>query len=183
MTEKYIGKSYFIDVGDKGLFYYDYVYWAVDKEITTGYPDNTFRPENNCNRAAAVTFLWRLSGEPEPAERASFKDMTGNPDFDKAISWAAENGITTGYEGNLFKPWETCNRAAIVTFLWRYEGKPNPSSTAAFRDMTGNREFDKAISWAAEQGITTGYTDNTFRPWNRCLRLAIVSFLYRYAHL
>ena len=75
------------------------------------------------------------------------------------------------------------NRAAIVTFLWRYAGKPNPSKMAAFSDMTKNSDFDRAISWAAEKGITTGYNDGTIRPWNQCLRLAIVSFLYRYAHL
>lgn len=182
-VEVIVERKLFNDVTNPSLFYYEPVYWAVDEGITTGYDDNTFRPNNNCNRAAVVTFLWRLAGRPMPSKQASFKDMTGNADFDTAISWASENGITTGYEGNLFKPWATCNRAAIVTFLWRYAGKPTPSSMASFKDMTGNLDFDKAISWAAEKGITTGYDDNTFRPWNQCLRLAIVSFLYRYAHL
>ena len=182
-VEVIVERKLFNDVTNPSLFYYEPVYWAVDEGITTGYDDNTFRPNNNCNRAAVVTFLWRLAGRPMPSKQASFKDMTGNADFDTAISWASENGITTGYEGNLFKPWATCNRAAIVTFLWRYAGKPTPSSMASFKDMTGNLDFDKAISWAAEKGITTGYDDNTFRPWNQCLRLAIVSFLYRYANL
>ncbi|MBQ6489952.1 MAG: S-layer homology domain-containing protein [Solobacterium sp.] len=56
-----------------------------------------------------VTFLWRLSGRPEPSKMAEFKDMTGNVDFDKAISWAAENNITTGWADNTFRPWNTCN--------------------------------------------------------------------------
>ena len=174
----------FSDVADPDTqFFYDYVYWAANNNITTGYSDNTFRPNSNCNRAAVVTFLWRLAGKPEPPKMASFKDMTGNDDFDTAISWAALEGITTGYDDGTFRPWATCNRAAIVTFLWRYAGKPTPSKTAMFKDMTKNSDFDKAISWAAEKGITTGFNDNTFRPWNQCLRLAIVSFLYRYANL
>ena len=176
-------RKLFDDVTNPDDFYFEPIYWAVDNNITTGWDDNTFRPNNNCNRAAVVTFLWRLAGRPAPSKKASFKDMTGNADFDTAISWASENGITTGYEGNLFKPWATCNRAAIVTFLWRYAGKPVPSTMASFKDLTGNPDFDNAISWAAENDITTGYVDNTFRPWNQCLRLAIVSFLYRYAHL
>ena len=98
-----------------------------------------------------------------------------------AASWAAEQGITTGYAGNLFKPWATCNRAAIVTFLWRYAGKPEAAVMATFKDMpTDNEDFCKAISWAAEKGITTGWDDNTFRPWNTCNRLAVASFLDRY---
>ncbi len=170
----------FTDVTDPGEFYYDYVYVMTDGGIVGGYDDGTFRPMGNCNRAAVVTFLWRLAGEPEATSRATFKDMTDNPDFNKAISWAAETGITTGYSDNTFRPWNTCNRAAVVTFLWRFAGSPEPEVMAAFKDMTGNSDFDTAISWASENGITTGWDDNTFRPWNTCNRLAVVSFLYRY---
>lgn len=58
----------------------------------------------------------------------------------------------------------------VYTFLWRYVGSPEPTSMAKFKDMTGNDDFNKAISWAAENGITTGWDDETFRPWNQCLR-------------
>ena len=160
--------------------FYDYVYWAADNGITTGYEDGTFGPYKDCNRAATVTFIWRMAGEPEPSSTVAFDDMTGNEEFDKAILWAVENNITTGWSDNTFRPWNSCNRAAIVTFLWRYAGRPEPGTMAPFKDMTGNEEFDKAISWAWELGITTGYSDNTFRPWDSCNRLAAVSFLGRY---
>jgi len=182
-TEKDIpAKTQFSDVTDPSEFYYDYVYDMAEKGVVQGYSDGTFRPYNDCNRAAVVTFLWRLMGKPEPAGTSKFSDPTGTEDFDKAISWAAENGITTGWkEDNTFRPWVTCNRAAVVTFLWRAAGKPEPKEAASFSDMTGNEDFDKAISWAAENGITTGWEeDNTFRPWRTCNRLAIVSFLARY---
>ena len=53
---------------------------------------------------------------------ATFKDMTDNPDFNNAISWAAENGITTGWESdNMFRLWNTCNRLAVASFLDRYD--------------------------------------------------------------
>ena len=162
---------------------YEAVEWAVKNEITTGFSDGTFRPWNTCNRAAVVTFLWRLAGKPNPTKTADFKDMTGNVEFDKAISWAEEEGITTGFSDGTFRPWNNCNRAAIVTFLWRYAEKAEPSKAADFKDMTGNAEFDKAISWAEEKRITTGWSDKTFRPWNNCSRAAIVQFLYRYANL
>ena len=179
---KIVVRNLFSDVANPEEFYFEPVYWAVDNGITTGWDDNTFRPMNDVNRAAVVTFIWRMAGKPEPKKAASFKDMTGNEEFDKAISWAAENEITTGWADNTFRPWDTCKRAAIVTFIWRYAGKPEAKSAASFKDMTGNEEFDKAISWAAENGITTGWEeDNTFRPWNTCKRLAMVSFLQRYA--
>ena len=176
-------RDLFDDVTDPSEFFYDYVYWAKDNGIVTGYPDNTFRPYAFCHRAAVVTFLWRLAGRPDYGITDAFPDMTGNSDFDHAITWAAAEGITTGYKDGTFRPWASCHKAAIVTFIWRYVGRPEPTSMASFSDMTGNDDFNKAISWAAEKGITTGYDDGTFRPWNPCLRLAVVSFLYRYAHL
>ena len=175
----------FTDVTDPEQFYYDPIYWAADLGITTGFADGTFRPLGSCNRASVVTFLWRLAGRPTYMEYESFfSDLTGNPDFDSAILWAADMGITTGWADGTFRPWITCNRAAIVTFLWRYAGREMPASagTAPFSDMTGNGDFDNAILWAVENGITTGWADGTFRPWNTCNRLSVVAFLSRYAN-
>ena len=188
ITAKYNGgtaacavRVLFKDVTDASLFYYEPIYNMVDKGVIGGYDDGTFRPYGNCNRAAVVTFLWRLAGKPEPVAMATFSDMTDNPEFNKAISWAAEEGITSGWSDNTFRPWNTCNRAAIVTFLWRYAGKPEPKTIATFNDMpTDNEDFFNAISWAAENGITTGYGGNLFKPWATCNRLAVASFLDRY---
>ena len=170
----------FKDVTDESLFYYDYIYNLAGDGIVTGYGDGTFRPFAECNRVAVVTFLWRASGKPEPSSEATFSDMTDNEEFNKAISWAAEQGITTGWDDNTFRPYRTVNRAAVVTFLWRAAGEPEAASEASFSDMTDNEDFNKAISWAAEKVITTGWDDNTFRPWRTCNRLAIASFIARY---
>ncbi len=177
------GKPCFSDVTDNADFFYEPIYWAVDNGITTGYSDNTFRPRDLCHRAAVVTFLWRMAGKPDEGISTAFSDMTGNEDFDRAITWAANHGITTGYKDGTFRPYAKCHRAAIITFLWRFANSPEPHSAAGFSDMTNNNDFDKAIAWAAENNIVTGYDDGTFRPYNSCLRLAVVTFLYRYAHL
>jgi len=177
-TAKCTVRVQFTDVTDTGEFFYTPVYNLVDKKVIEGWSDGTFRPYNVCNRASVVTFLWRMKGKPSGGT-AKFKDLTGNSDFDKAIAWASQKGIAEGYSDNTFRPWVTCNRAAVITFIWRAAGKPVPTKMASFKDMTGNTDFDLAISWASEKGITTGYSDNTFRPWDTCTRAAIVSFLYR----
>ena len=101
--------------------------------------------------------------------------------FEKAILWAYYEGITTGTgDGTTFSPEATCTRKQIVTFLWRYHGKPAPeSSEITFTDVKNDR-FAAAILWAAEQGITTGTGDgSTFSPEAPCTRKQIVTFLYR----
>ena len=41
--------------------YYNAVLWAVGKGITTGTSATTFSPYASCNRAEAVTFLYRYT--------------------------------------------------------------------------------------------------------------------------
>lgn len=41
---------------------------------------------------------------------------------------------------------------------------------ASISGMTGNTDFNKAISRPVENGIITGHDDGTFWPWSQCLR-------------
>ena len=45
--------------------------------------------------------------------------------------------------------------------------------------MPNGKFYTKAVLWAAENGITTGYSDGTFRPDDACTRGHVVTFLYR----
>ena len=52
----------FTDVSS-GAYYYDAVLWAVENKITSGMTDTLFGPGYTCQRAQAVTFLYRAAGE------------------------------------------------------------------------------------------------------------------------
>ena len=129
-----------------------------------------------------LTFLWRLAGSPAPRSSAcTFSDVSSSDYFYKPVIWAVEKGITTGYSGGLFKPRNVCSRAQTVTFLWRMAGKPAPSSTrSSFTDVQSSAYYYKATIWASEKNILAGYSDNTFRPEEKCLRRQMVTFLYKY---
>jgi uncharacterized protein YjdB/uncharacterized protein YkwD len=181
----------FRDVPEAGYYYCDPVYWAVEKGITNGYIDTdgyarTFKPQNNCTREAVVTFLWRLVGKPEPRSMTSrFSDVKDKSKYYyKAVLWAAEKGITGGYNDGTFKPSATCLREHVVTFLWRYAGKPEVPTANSFTDISTKDYYYKAVLWAAKNNITKGYADDnykTFRPRLDCLREHVVTFLYRHA--
>jgi len=174
----------------KNLYYYDPVYWAVDNGITAGVKDRNglyslFAPQNDCTRAQIVAFLWRLQGCPEPKTITDFTDVSSSDYYFKAVCWAQENGIVGGYSDGTFRAKNVCNRGQIVTFLYRMNGCPKPESTSSpFTDVQNPKDYYyKAVLWAAESGITGGYSDNTFRPGNTCSRGQTVTFLYRYDKL
>ena len=174
------GKA-FADMPAKGNWAHDPIDWAVSNEITNGTSASTFSPEEGCTRAQVVTFLWRAAGQPASASSTNpFTDVKPGAYYYNAVLWAVENGITNGTSDKTFSPDETCTRAQIVTFLWRYEGQPAPTSTNnPFADVKTSAYFGRAVLWAVERGITNGTSATTFAPEDTCTRAQVVTFLYR----
>ena len=119
-------KNPFTDV-IAGQYYYKAVLWAVENGITNGMDATTFGTEIACNRGQVVTFLWRTAGQPAPtSSKNPFTDVAKGAYYYDAVLWAVEMGITNGMSDVTFVP-ETeagiCNRAQIVTFLFRYINK------------------------------------------------------------
>ena len=173
-------KNPFEDVKEAEYFYAP-VLWAVENGITTGTSDTEFSPVKNCNRAQVVTFPWRAAGKPEPTSSENpFTDVHLDEYYGKAVLWAVEKGITTGTSDATFEPLKECNRAQVVTFLWRAKGSTEPTGTEnPFGDVVESDYFYNAVLWAAENGITNGKTDTTFVPTEICNRAQVVTFLYR----
>lgn len=176
----------FIDVKTTDYFY-NSVKWAVNKGVTTGTSSTTFSPYNPCKRAEIVTFLWRAAGSPEPTiTRNPFKDVNAvtHSSYYKAILWASQKGIAAGTSTTTFSPDQVCTRAQIVTFLYRYAGKPSGYYSNPFKDVgaTNEASYYNAILWASGKGITTGSSPTTFSPYASCNRAEAVTFLYRYTN-
>ena len=171
----------FTDVADPLQYYYPPVYWAVEKGVTTGTSAAKFSPNAPCTRAQVVTFLWRAAGKPAPASKENpFKDVPADQYYTDAVLWAVEKGITTGTGPNTFRPEAPCTRGQIVTFLWRYQGSPDPLfPKTTFTDVADTEFYAGAVAWAVENGVTTGKSATAFAPGDVCTRAQIVTFLFR----
>ena len=170
----------FADVVD-GSFYIDPVLWAVENGITNGTTPTTFNPNGTCLRAHVVTFLHRAAGNPDPTSSNNpFNDVKSGDFFYQPVLWAVEKGITNGTSATTFGSYANCNRAAVVTFLWRASGSPEPESTNnPFVDVKTTDFFYKPVLWAVEKGITNGVDATHFGPATDCNRAQVVTFLYR----
>lgn len=117
----------------------------------------------------------------EPTQSA-FTDVSENHFAYNAVKWAQDKGITEGIGNGQFGAKQACTRGQIVTFLWRAAGSPEPQAMPNLSDIARNAYYAKAVSWAMEQGITTGTSDTTFSPDNTCIRAQAVTFLARALH-
>lgn len=170
----------FNDVAD-GKYYYDPIVWAYENNITSGTSAYAFSPNNDCTRGQIVTFLWRAAGQPEPTSTVNpFTDVEEDDFYYKAVLWAVEEGITTGASATKFNPKGACNRAQVVTFMYRAFGSPAVSNAGnPFEDVPADKYYHDAVLWAVAEGITTGMNATRFAPNNTCTRGQIVTFLYR----
>lgn len=107
----------FTDV-NASSYYAKAVRWALENGITSGTSATTFDPNAVCTRAQVVTFLMRaLDGRSYGS--AGFADVAASSYYADAVAWAVANGITDGTGATTFSPDMQCNRAQIVTFLYR----------------------------------------------------------------
>lgn len=165
--------------------YHDYykepVAWAIENGITAEKDLIAFKPNDNCTRVQAVTFLWRAAGKPEPKDvHNPFKDVEASAYYYKAVIWAMENGITAGVGDGKFGPDEPCTRAQVVTLLWRSEGERKATNEAIpFKDVGEYTYYHDAVLWAVENGITSGVSKTEFAPEEACTRGQVVTFLHR----
>jgi serine protease len=113
----------------------------------------------------------------------------GMPHYEHMV-WMAETGISLGWRtdrGMEYRPLAPVNRDAMAAFLYRMAGSPAVKlpATSPFTDITARDPHYRAVVWAYQQKITTGWVmpDGTrrFRPTAPIGRDAMAAFLYRFA--
>lgn len=112
---------------------------------------------------------------------ATFSDVPTTHPFSAEIECLVDLDVTTGFADGTFRPGATITRQAAVAWLWRLAGAPTPAGDPPFSDVPPPHPFADAIAWAAEEGITTGLLDGTFRPGLNVQRQALAVWLWRAA--
>ena len=103
-------------------WYAKYVDDVTAKELMGG-SNGKFDPNGNMNRAMLVTVLYRMAGSPDVEGKVSekFKDCKDGAYYEKAVLWAAANGIVGGYSDGTFKPTNPVNRQELAKILYGYD--------------------------------------------------------------
>ncbi|HIY24761.1 MAG TPA: alkaline phosphatase [Candidatus Brachybacterium merdigallinarum] len=117
------------------------------------------------------------------APQPPFTDVPFGIEHYEAMAWMKDTGISTGWADGTYRPLQPVHRDAMAAFLHRLAGEPEVDLPEAspFTDVDPGDEHYEAIVWAAQSGITTGWSDGTFRPTEPIGRDAMAAFVYRYA--
>ncbi|WP_165847830.1 S-layer homology domain-containing protein [Ammonifex thiophilus] len=142
--------------------------------VVSGYPDGTFKPDNEITRAEVTAILARaLKLSPGKEEDLKFADKAAIPAWAKGvIAAAAKEGLVKGYpqpDGTVTfeadRPLSRVEMAVLaVRILEKKAGKVTPAELK-FADAEAIPDWAKAsVGVAVAKGIVAGYPDNTFRP-------------------
>ena len=112
-----------------------------------------------------------------------FLDVGTNDWFYNDVAYVWKNGLMSGTAADRFSPNASTTRAMLVTVLYRMDGSAISSGNAPFTDVPAGSWYADAVSWAAENGIVTGYSATRFAPNEPVTREQVAAILYRYARL
>jgi hypothetical protein len=143
----------------------------------SGYPDGTFQPNNQITRAEFCAIMDKvLNLTSYTPQTPTFTDVNTGDWFAHAVETAAHAGIAKGYGDGTFHPNAPISRQEIACVLVQALGK----SQLADADAQAVTKFtdDHDIAWwsrgyvdvTLQQGIVSGYPDNTFEPKNETTR-------------
>lgn len=166
--------------------YYTEIAWMWESGISTGWPDGTYRPNQQVDRDAMAAFFYRYRQSPPftAPSQSPFTDINPTTQFYKEMAWMKQTGISTGWPDGTYRPWDTTYRDAMSAFMYRVAGEPayTPPAVSPFSDIDPGIQFYKEMMWMAENGIANNIDDGTFDPWDAVTREMMAVFMYRLAN-
>lgn len=168
---------------------YSFIAEMVNRKVISGYPDGKFRPNNTITRAEFAKIMITASGiTPKKVNYSSFSDI-------EATNWASPfvesvKDYMTGYrtaDGKyIFNPSASATREDVAVALVKFKGYdanrlPDQSTIEAmFKDFAGISESAKSyVALAVENGLVSGFQDETFRPQATITRAEATVMLWR----
>lgn len=153
----------------------------ANKNVISGYPDGTFAPDKNVTRAEFAKMIMSYAGLGGQADSMNFTDVNISDWFYAYISGAVSNGLINGISDSQFAPNTPITRQDACVIIYRYLGnKISLAQIAAFADFDLVSDYAAdAVSALSQNGILTGYEDNTFKPQNSITRAETAVILSR----
>lgn len=152
--------------------------WCLSQGILTG---TVLSPDGAMTRATVSDALYRAEGSPAVPSAASFPDVPAGSQYANAVSWAAANGVMSGYDNGRFGADDPVTREQMASILWRYAGSPSAAAGTDFADEGSIAAYAKtAVDWARTNGIVNGREGNLFDPKGSLTRSQAAVILYGY---
>lgn len=151
----------------RGTWYAPFVEKLYDWGAISGYPDGTFKPAGNLNRAEIAKIIAKAFALtiPETVSTAPFKDVPADSWYAPYVLALKNAGIINGYPDGTYRPAGFVNRAEAMKIIIGATSAEIPEVTStAFSDVPGNSWYAKFVQLGKVMDVINGYPDGTFKP-------------------
>ncbi len=160
---------------------------GLEKGITNGYRDGTFKPDRTVTRSEFCKLVVLALGyKPVSSPHLSFKDRGSIPDWAEGyIARAVDKGLIDGYTDDTFRPNRQITREEMAVILIRAAGLEDEADDARndgldFRDAAQVQKWARgAVVIAVEKEIISGYPNDNFGPGRHASRAEAVTMLLK----
>lgn len=157
----------------------------VEVGVFEGYDDDTFRPDNEINRAELLKIL--IEGrdiEYDPALNKNCFPDVGEEWFAEYVCYAKYRGWIKGYDDGTFRPADPVNKVEALKMLFKvYELELSEEATVAnlkYTDLDENAWYAIYVWKASALGVLEEPIGKSFKPDSDRTRAEMAEELYRY---
>jgi bacillolysin len=172
----------FTDI-QSGFWAESYIKALACEGITGGYSDGTYRPSQNVQRSQMAAFIIRAKFGEDFSYSATphFTDVLEGHWAFKYVQKMYDEGITTGYSDGTYRPSQNVQRSQMASFIIKalFGDVFVYTTTPYFSDIPNTHWAFRYIQKMYDEGITTGYTDGTYRPSQNVSRAQMATFIGR----
>lgn len=139
--------------------------YLTERGWMMGVSTDRFAPGSKTTRGEVMMTLALVSGEK----------LTESP-LKEGMAWAVERGISNGSD-----PEKSISRQQLAAMLYRYAGEPEVEGNLdEFTDGESVSSYARqAVIWAVQNGIMSGYGDDTLRPFGTATRAHVAVMVQR----
>ncbi|MBQ7399260.1 MAG: S-layer homology domain-containing protein [Clostridia bacterium] len=112
----------------------------------------------------------------------TFADVKSDNWYYDSVKYVYENNLMQGTD-NGFEPDSNMSRAMLVTVLYRMDNGTKSEYTHLFSDVSKEKWYADAVSWAVSNGIIKGVTETEFAPDSDVSREQMALIMYRFAKM
>lgn len=147
--------------------------WTYNKNYLSGYPDGTFKPQENMTNAEFISLVIRiLSNDTKLDVNKANEKMW----YSKFLTKAEELGLISS-AANIEPNAKITRDEAFRLLAFAYSVKGNIATLDQFtdKDLVKNKE---AAAGLLEKKVVSGYPDKTLRPNNLITRAEVSNLVY-----
>src|SRR5450830_282140 len=147
----------------------------MDKGLIKGYPDGTFKPDQNVTRAEFMTLANRAFGYTAVVP-ITYTDVKTGSWYAPKVAKAKAAGYISGYPDGTMKPENPITREEVATIVARIKNLTSDANAAdKYPDAAKIGSWSKGgVGAVTSAKIMQGYPDGSFKPQGLMTRAEVV---------